>query len=72
MTLEIVTQNFQLAEAKFDKKPNAETAGNLQTARRELESFIYHMTPKSEYQKNLEASQLKALIAIGESIGLSL
>jgi len=72
MTLEILTQNFQIAEQKFDNNPNSKTAENLKIARRQLESFIYNMTPKSEYQKNLEESQLSAMIELGKVVGLSL
>lgn len=71
-SLDQYQEKFNNAEAKFDAKPNSVTANNLKIAREELESFIYKMTPKSEYQKKLEENQLKALVEVGRCFGLSL
>lgn len=72
MDIQTLTEKFNLAEQKFDSKPNSKTAENLKNARRELEELIYKLTPKSEYQINLEKNQLKALIQLGNVVGLSL
>ena len=72
MNLENYQENFKIAEANFDRNPNAKTAEKLQNARNVLERFIADSTPISEEQRNFEKAQLKALIELGRVVGLSL
>lgn len=68
----ILKEQFKIAEAKFDAKPNSKTAENLKEARAKLESAEYQANRNVDYENRLAESQLKVLENLGRGLGLSL
>jgi len=68
MTILEAQNNFDLAEKKFDAKPNAKTAENLKIAREQLNKALRDATTYSDHYLKKEEERRNFWMSLTDSI----